>query len=694
MSAGPSSPMNEFQQEAFGDKYEVLAKIREGGMGAVYKVRHRLLNEIRVIKVMRPQAARHADLRKRFLREAQTATRLKHPHLVMFHDFFVNDSDSAFMVMEYIDGVNLSEVLRLQGAAPIFLSLTISSQILSALGYLHRRGIVHRDVSPDNIMMTRDEEGQICAKLIDLGIARVERADEELTAAGEFLGKLRYSSPEQLTKGPSSPSIDARSDLYSFGVVLSELLTGVCPFPFQSLHGILDAHMSPPRPFFDQNGPGKQVPHVLSDVLLRSLAVQREERFSTAADFDETLKVAGEPFSGPSDRSAAQAYLDLALTRHRESSATTLVEPSVTHPVLGATSKEPATSPRSDSHWIQEPLSKTALDRAQETPTSGGLPERSGIERAEQVGSRIDKTEIYQRPLTTPAATGSESRKSFAPFAVYTALGALTAIAILSFFSHRSAETDLRPGMDIRSERVSQAPSLNQGRAPSLPPKILGNGSSVARNPTAEPHATAAERDVTPGTHGLEQGLAGPSRTDNGKAPRAQQQLAGGEHGGTSPRKAAASTSFLTTYCAQIEGTSYHQGVVKFTPSGFSQEKGTVYRAPRADAARIQIEITVDPEHPKSGEYFVVRARLVNGGDTSLTVDRVEELAVRAEGGFKAIEGIAVPAQLEVGGELRVYQSRAVLEGANTYFKELRVTDTLGDSWKASIRLIACPETP
>ena len=164
-------------------KYEVLAKIREGGMGAIYKVRHRLLNELRVIKVMRPEVAQSSEQRKRFLREAQTATRLRHTNIVAFHDFFIDDEDTAYMVMEYIEGINLRDLVRECGPFPISLALDLSRQCLSAFEYLHRKGVIHRDVSPDNIMMTREEDGTLRAKLIDLGIAKIAQAKEELTGA-------------------------------------------------------------------------------------------------------------------------------------------------------------------------------------------------------------------------------------------------------------------------------------------------------------------------------------------------------------------------------------------------------------------------------------------------------------------------------------------------------------------------------
>ena len=292
-------------------KYEVLAKIREGGMGAIYKVRHRLLNELRVIKVMRPEVAQSSEQRKRFLREAQTATRLRHTNIVAFHDFFIDDEDTAYMVMEYIEGINLRDMVRDCGPLPISLALDLSRQCLSAFDYLHRKGVIHRDVSPDNIMMTREEDGSVRAKLIDLGIAKIAQAKEELTGADEFIGKLRYSSPEQLT---SSGQIDARSDLFSFGIVLYEILTGVRPYGGETIHEIVANRLNqPPLPFSSSDPQGRLSPAV-QEAVLRALRTKVEERYQTASEFGKSLETLGAADIRAEPADAVARYVDKAMT--------------------------------------------------------------------------------------------------------------------------------------------------------------------------------------------------------------------------------------------------------------------------------------------------------------------------------------------------------------------------------------------
>src|SRR5262249_26185280 len=135
------------------------------------------------------------ELRRRFLEEAKTATRLKHPHICSIYDFALDDDGTAYLVMEFIEGANLADLVGSGHPPNLSLSLEIAHQALLALSYLHRKNIVHRDIAPDNLMLTHDEEGRPHIKLIDLGIAKtVDR--EQRTSTGVFLGKLKYASPE------------------------------------------------------------------------------------------------------------------------------------------------------------------------------------------------------------------------------------------------------------------------------------------------------------------------------------------------------------------------------------------------------------------------------------------------------------------------------------------------------------------
>ncbi len=257
-------------------------------MGAVYKVRHRLLDEVRVVKVMRPHLAEDEVLRERFLREAKVAIRLRHPNLAQIYDFTVDDKGYAYLVMEYIDGLNLQEIIKVLGRPSIGLVLEIADQSLDALGYLHRKRIIHRDVSPDNLLVTRDEDRALQVKLIDLGIAKKRDEEDGLTSEGTFLGKVRYSSPEQF-RAQDGVQIGARSDLYSFGVVLYEMLTGSYPIRGSSVASLISGHLSHPPLDFDLSDPDGKVPDELRKIVLQTLEKKPEERFESTKKLREAL---------------------------------------------------------------------------------------------------------------------------------------------------------------------------------------------------------------------------------------------------------------------------------------------------------------------------------------------------------------------------------------------------------------------
>jgi TonB family protein len=274
-------------------KYEILEKLKEGGMGAIYKVRHRLLDEVRVVKVIRAHLEPTGENGDRFLREARVAIRLRHPNIAALHDFAIADDRNAFIVMEYIDGLNLLEILHGHGTPPVSLTLEIARQSLRALGYLHRQKIVHRDVSPDNLMLTRDVDGYAQVKLIDLGIAKAFGGGAAgLTTTGIFLGKPRYAAPEQFGTFP----LDARSDLYSFGVVLYELLTGRSPIQGQDPASYMAGHLFRPPVPFEESDPQGRVPAELRRTVFRALAKKPEERFESAEDFAWALTLLQDRF--------------------------------------------------------------------------------------------------------------------------------------------------------------------------------------------------------------------------------------------------------------------------------------------------------------------------------------------------------------------------------------------------------------
>jgi serine/threonine protein kinase len=273
-------------------KYQILDRLGAGGMGEVYKVLHLHLNAIRVIKLMRSNIASDPGAHERFLREARMATRINHPSVAALFDFSTLDDGSHYMVWEHIEGINLHELIDQRGPLSPRYAAKLSIQALLGLEAIHRAGIIHRDISPENLMITRDDEGEERVKIIDLGIAKQSESDGEssMTKTGIFVGKWKYCSPEHLGMLPAGERIDGRADLYSFGIVLYEMLTGVATFQASTPHGFFMAHANEsPKPLRDVN-PSVAASPELEALLFRALAKDRNQRFASAREFARALE--------------------------------------------------------------------------------------------------------------------------------------------------------------------------------------------------------------------------------------------------------------------------------------------------------------------------------------------------------------------------------------------------------------------
>lgn len=279
--------------EELDSKFEILAKLGEGGMGAVYKARHKVLDRLRVIKTIRPQLQHDLDLQNRFLREAQVAAELRHPNIAAVHDCAFTANGTAYIVMEHIEGQNIREYLRSGGRLTLEHVISIGRQALAALGYLHEKQFVHRDISTDNLMLTW-QNGLPHVTLIDLGLAKSLETSQWHTKTGMVVGKVRYISPEQLNAGVEGNDIDARSDLYSMGVVLYELLTGQYPITGQDDMSLIAGHLYRPPRSFDETDPQAKIPTALRAVVMKALEKKPEFRWQTARDFAEGLRTAFE----------------------------------------------------------------------------------------------------------------------------------------------------------------------------------------------------------------------------------------------------------------------------------------------------------------------------------------------------------------------------------------------------------------
>ena len=258
--------------------YEILDILGAGGMGRVYKVRNTITDRVEAMKVLLPDLAGHEELAARFLREIKVLAALNHPNIAALHTALTIDNQLV-MVMEYVQGESLSARLGV-GAIPVPLALKYLDQVLDALSYAHRQHIIHRDIKPANMMLMPD--GTV--KLMDFGIARAQNETNKLTHTGSTLGSLNYMSPEQV-KGEAT---DERSDLYSLGISLYEMVTGKKPFDADSNFSIMAAQVNQvPTPPVELT-PG--MPGVVNDLILTSIAKAPIKRYQSADAFREAVR--------------------------------------------------------------------------------------------------------------------------------------------------------------------------------------------------------------------------------------------------------------------------------------------------------------------------------------------------------------------------------------------------------------------
>jgi serine/threonine protein kinase len=262
--------------QRIGD-YEVVAKLGAGGLGVVYEVQHLISQRREAMKILLPDQGT-PEMVERFRREVQTLATLNHVHIAQLHTAFYFENQLA-MIMELIHGETLRD-LRARTAITLPQALEYIAQTLNALAYAHRLGVVHRDIKPSNIMIT--DGGFV--KLLDFGIALTGHGTE-LTRAGYLLGSLNYMSPEQI--GGSKATV--RSDIYSVGVTLYEMLTGTLPITGANNYEIMMAHINQVPVAPEKVAP--QVPSVISDAVMRALAKDPAQRFATAEEFLHALRL-------------------------------------------------------------------------------------------------------------------------------------------------------------------------------------------------------------------------------------------------------------------------------------------------------------------------------------------------------------------------------------------------------------------
>ena len=260
--------------------YKIVEKLGEGGMGTVYLAEDTMLERKVALKILNPILTKDSHFTDRFRHEAKIQASLIHPNIVSLYNYF-REGDNYCMVMEYVEGDTLKHLISGTGPMPEQRAIWILNQLLEAVGFAHKKGIIHRDIKPSNILITKDDD----VKILDFGIAKILQ-DKGLTKTGTKMGTVYYMSPEQIK---AVKDIDNRTDIYSLGITLYEMLSGRVPFnvdtdsDFEIMNEIVSSDLKDPREYY---------PHIsnwLVDVLFDSVKKDRKERIQNADEFRNRL---------------------------------------------------------------------------------------------------------------------------------------------------------------------------------------------------------------------------------------------------------------------------------------------------------------------------------------------------------------------------------------------------------------------
>ena len=427
--------MSDFTPGQHIGDYEVISTLGLGGMGKVYKVRNLISDRTEAMKVLLPDLTSQQSLADRFLREIRLLATLNHPNIAALRTALTYENQLV-MVMEFVEGETLANRIA---RAPLSTSdaVNYSDQVLSALSYAHQQNIIHRDIKPANIMLTP----QGAVKLMDFGIARSSK-DGSLTSTGTTLGSLNYMPPEQV-RGEAA---DARSDIYSFGVTLYEMLTGKLPFRGDSQYSMMTAHLNenPPEPITLR----ADIPSGLNQIIMMAMGKDPANRFQTADAFRNALKSVPISAMPPSDTTMAPSS--------GHSNETTLIGA----PLPGRTPTVPATPPPAARPAPAPPLPPA----------------------------------VAQPPLPIPPPPNPSSSRG-----LWLALGAILGVVVLiaaGMYVPRHMHTSADPS-DKSKSNSSQSNVQQTNDSPTATP-ALGDSSAVPADAATTPAATPPPAQPTP----------------------------------------------------------------------------------------------------------------------------------------------------------------------------------------------------
>jgi serine/threonine-protein kinase len=503
--------------DTVGD-YQIIGLLGAGGMGKVYKVKNTISDRVDALKVLLPDLADDPELADRFIREIKVLASLEHPNIAGLRTAFRLENQ-LLMVMEYVEGTTLDERAK-AGPVPVEDAINYITQALSALGFAHKHGVIHRDIKPANMMLTPDN----VIKLMDFGIAKA-KSDKKLTQTGTTMGSLFYMSAEQVQGG----ELDGRSDLYSVGVSLYELVTGVRPFQGKSDFDIMVAQLQQ-----TPQAPIQMMPHLpkaLNDIIMISLEKDPVKRFQTAEAFAAALGSLSQTLqSTPMQGSGTQAFGSIPPVFN--------AAPAATGSATGmmATQTTPAPPAAAAGGTIPPP---------QPYISTNSMPTVMAPQPAAPAPPRIAPPGPYQAPPPPPASKGYRG--------LYMTLGALIVLAVLAVAAVEGTRfLKTRAGGDQTSQMATNAPanSSSLSVAPSTPtadsntpPQAGATGSSAASG-TANPDTTQSIGAFSAGNSSAPPAPQGSSAgTSSAGFPSTQNPATPNGSASPTPKKAAKNQS-------------------------------------------------------------------------------------------------------------------------------------------------------
>ena len=483
--------------DTVGD-YQIIGTLGAGGMGKVYKVKNNISDRIDALKVLLPDLADDPGLADRFIREIKVLASLNHPNIAGLRTAFRLDNQ-LLMVMEFVEGTNLDERTK-AGPIPLLEAIDYIMQALSALGYAHKNGVIHRDIKPANMMLTPDN----VIKLMDFGIAK-SKADKKLTQTGTTLGSLFYMSAEQV----QGNELDGRSDLYSVGVSLYELVTGTRPFQGKSDFEIMVAQLqeTPKAPI--QMMPG--LPKALNDIIMISLEKEPAKRFQTAEAFAAALR----SITPSLNASAAQA----------SSGAFAGGIPSGLNP--------PAAS-GSATDVMRTPMLPTQLTPGPPVPAGGRVSTPGGFIDTGSLPTVVAPQPEAPAALTPAPAEPShgvpQPRASKGYRGLYMTLGALIVVAILVLGAIQVPRfLKTHAGKD-QAAQATTAASVNTVAVAPNTPTADSSGQPQTAAPNSSSVSNPANTEATQATRALGVGNATPPPVGSGASPGTSSPMPSGEN--------------------------------------------------------------------------------------------------------------------------------------------------------------------